>query len=611
MAEVDGDNRKPVNAYDGLSRSQLIALLHKRDAERRLGLVWERNEIDVDHAIEKNFVVADLIPAQSELNGPWPNLVIEGDNYDALRWLRMTHRGQIKCIYIDPPYNTGNKDWVYNDRYVDPNHRYRQSQWLEFLYQRFLLARDLLSPDGVLLCSINDENRSKLELMMDQALPGMRVGSLVWRTKDTANDAEYNFSSVHEHILIYGNIDFSFLGYLLDDGKYTNPDGDSRGIYASNPITQPKTRTQRENGYYPIQDPETGWWYPCNPNSVWRYASEMKAGIKQNLRTETIESLIRDNRIIFPAKQSVTYQDKAELLDALRRGVGPADGKGRPLLTEDLPDIDFWINKPIALGRPSKKLFWNEKDKKVKPVGSYILGGKEIGNGDLFELRTGKQGTATDEVTSIFGSKVFDYPKPTQLIKSILEATLGPNDTVLDFFAGSATTAQAVMELNAADGGERAFILASSTEATEDEPHKNICDQVTAERIRRLNADVNKYQDLVAGFAYLKCRQVNPLEIDDALTAEAAWSILQVHHGLALNPWPENKSLSIHSTDEFALILIDYWTNTTLDEIQPILRTGRSVFLYAFEPGQVTGLDQQSNVEVRAVRETLQRLFAA
>jgi adenine-specific DNA-methyltransferase len=133
------------SAYDTLSRGQLIALLKKRDAERRLGLVWERDEIDADKAIDRNFVVAELITDLCERPAPWENLVIEGDNYDALRWLRMTHRGQIKCIYIDPPYNTGNKDWVYNDDYVDANHRFRNSQWLEFLSSGSLIRRAMIT----------------------------------------------------------------------------------------------------------------------------------------------------------------------------------------------------------------------------------------------------------------------------------------------------------------------------------------------------------------------------------------------------------------------------------------------------------------------------------
>ena len=140
-------------------------------------------------------------------------MVIEGDNVDALRWLRMTLPGKVKCIYIDPPYNTGNKDWVYNDRYMDAEDRFRQSTWLEFLYRRFTLARDLLAEDGVMLVSINDEQRALLELMMDQAMPGMNAGSLVWRTRVGGNEGgNYFFTVNHESVLAFAKSDFRFSG---------------------------------------------------------------------------------------------------------------------------------------------------------------------------------------------------------------------------------------------------------------------------------------------------------------------------------------------------------------------------------------------------------------
>jgi len=106
----------------------------------------------------------------------------------------------------------------------------------------------------------------------------------------------------------------------------------------------------------------TGWWYPCNPDSVWRFASEKVESLKKKLRSETIEALIKDKRIIFPAKTSVTYKNKKEILEAIRSSTGPVDGNGRQLLREDLPDLDFWIGKPIALGRPSKKIFLERED---------------------------------------------------------------------------------------------------------------------------------------------------------------------------------------------------------------------------------------------------------
>lgn len=153
-----------MSKYDDLPREQLIELLKKRDRTKKLGLVWERDEIEADNAVDANFVAATIIPDLSDKPAPWRNMVIEGDNYDALRWLRMTMAGQIKCIYIDPPYNTGSKDWVYNDHYANPEDAFFHSTWLEFLFRRLTLARDLLAEDGVILVSINDDQRAILEL---------------------------------------------------------------------------------------------------------------------------------------------------------------------------------------------------------------------------------------------------------------------------------------------------------------------------------------------------------------------------------------------------------------------------------------------------------------
>ena len=211
--------------YDDLSKAQLIELLEKRDRTKKLGLVWERDELAADQAIDENFIACEIVPELSDKPAPWPNMVIEGDNFDALRWLRMTLPGKVKCIYIDPPYNTGNKDWVYNDRYMDAEDRFRQSTWLEFLYRRFTLARDLLAEDGVMLVSINDEQRALLELMMDEAMPGMRIAALPWRTRQGSNADQRAFLSIdHEYILVFAKSGFRFSGTEKTFAHYSNPD---------------------------------------------------------------------------------------------------------------------------------------------------------------------------------------------------------------------------------------------------------------------------------------------------------------------------------------------------------------------------------------------------
>lgn len=545
-----------------LNAPELRRLLTEQLTKQKLGLTWERDAIAHDRALNADVVLPRLLPEVShtpEGCTQHANLIIEGDNFDALRLLRATHAGKVRVIYIDPPYNTGNKDWVYNDQYVGPNDRWRHSQWLEFLYQRLALARDLLTSDGVILVSINDENRARLELLMDEVFPGRRLGSLVWRTKDTGNDLAQRFSHVHEHVLVYANGGFSFNGRPTDRSKFRNPDNDPRGEWSPQPLTANKSLFERPNTYYPIQNPETGYWYPCDPDSTWRFASEavirrlcngdetavqaMLAG----LRSDTMEALITKRLIYFPPckpEEVMHFATKADLLAALKAGKGPVLPKKKiPLLRADLPDLDFWVGKPIATGRPSRKEHWTARpeSERLAPLGSWIAGMNEDVEDDELEqlllLRTTRGGVATEEVKNVLGSKAFPYPKPLSLIKNLLAQTSRPGDTVLDFFAGSGTTGQAVLELNAEDGeGQppRRFILCSSTEATAKEPAKNLCRDVCAERLRRVIAGYGGKPGhaLAQGgeFAYLQLDKIDGADVLLDATAQHAATLLSMRN---------------------------------------------------------------------------------
>ena len=600
-----------------LNAPQLRRLLVEHLTKQKLGLYWEANAIERDDALNANVVLPRLVPEFShtpEGTHFHQNLIIEGDNFDSLRLLRATHAGKIRVIYIDPPYNTGNKDWVYNDKFVGANDRWRHSQWLEFLYQRLTLARELLTSDGVILVSINDENRSRLELLMDEVFPGRRAGSLVWRTKDTGNDLSQRFSHVHEHVLVYANAGFKFNGRATGRSKFRNPDKDLRGDWSPQPLTKAHTYLERENTYYPIQDPETGYWYPCDPNRVWAYASEneirkrfkddelaIEAALK-GLRSDSIEQLIAKKLVYFPpcsADDVMQFDSKEALLDAIRAGTGPMLPKKKtPILREDLPDLDFWVGKPIATGRPSRKELWTAKpeSERLAPLGSWIAGMneqvialEEDEDDEPEVLRSARGGVATDEVKDVLGSKAFPYPKPLSLIKGLLAQATQPNDIVLDFFAGSGTTALALLELNAEDGGNRRFIMCSSTEATAKEPDKNLCRDICAERLRRVMTGYSGktgYSVAQGGeFAYLQLDKIEAADVAFEATPEHAKTLISMRETASAGVFIASVAIQIIAKgSDWLTVLCPEVTPQTLDELAKLPATHGVARLAVFCP---------------------------
>ena len=605
-----------LQSLDGLSAPHLRRLLTEHLTKQKLGLYWEASAIERDAALNANIVLPRVVEESSHnLNAVagqgTPNLIIEGDNYDSLRLLKSTHAGKVRVIYIDPPYNTGNKDWVYNDRYVGANDRWRHSQWLEFLYRRLTLAKDLLTQDGVIMVSINDENRARLELLMDEVFPGRRVGSLVWRTKDTGNDLSQRFSHVHEHVLVYANTGFKFNGRATDRSKFRNPDNDPRGDWSPQPLTANKTLIERKNTYYPIQNPETGYWYPCDPGRVWAYASEKEIRHRfgnnetaiqaalDGLRSDTMEALIAQKLIYFPpckAADVMLFETRAALSAAITAGTGPMLPKKKTaLLREDLPDIDFWVGKPIATGRPSRKELWTAKPEadRLAPLSSWIAGQNEAvadiedENGDApAVLRSDRGGVATEEIKNILGSKAFPYPKPLSLIQGLLSQATLPNDTVLDFFAGSGTTGHAVLALNALDGGNRKFILCSSTEATDKEPAKNLCRDVCAERMKRVIESDKAFAN--NSFAYLQLDKIAPGDAPFDSSCAQAFQLLTMRLGQVARPVPtadRGVKVLVQNADGVLTVLCHKLTRAALDALAAL--PGRQLRVYSTRPATV------------------------
>ncbi|MGI8466882.1 MAG: site-specific DNA-methyltransferase [Pyrinomonadaceae bacterium] len=371
------------------------------------------------------------------------NLIIEGENLKVLKLLLCGYREQIKCIYIDPPYNTG-KDFVYSDNYsedrlpywkqtnvvneygvkvdtnADTDGRYH-SNWMNMMFSRLLVARQLLRKDGVIFISIDDNEVHNLRRLCNEVFGADNfVSNIIWHSKyTTSNDAKY-ISRQHESVLMYAKELDSFEIGLLDrtaemDAAYSNPDKDKRGVWKATPL-----HAKSGSRNYVAKFSNGVEW--TAPQGRYPRYSETK-----------IQELYEDNRIHF-GKAGTT---------------------------------------------PSVKTFLSE-----------VKQGKTVGSIWSFD-KVGSSHQANEQIAQVFGKGIFENPKPTGLIKTCIKTANAEGGIILDFFAGSGTTGQAVMELNEADGGNRKFILVQLPELTDEKSeaykagYKRISD-ITIERNRRV-----------------------------------------------------------------------------------------------------------------------------
>lgn len=592
-----------------LNAPQLRRLLVEHLTQQKLGLYWESNAIERDAALNANVVLPRLMPDFSHTpagTSHHRNLIIEGDNFDSLRLLRATHAGKVRVIYIDPPYNTGNRDWVYNDKFVGANDRWRHSQWLEFLYQRLTLARELLTSDGVILVSINDENRDRLGLLMDEVFPGRRLGSITWRTRQGSNADQSCFLSVdHEHVLVYGNPGFSFNGFTKSYEMYSNSDNDPRGDWRTSDLTLGFSYKERPNLYYPLQDTTSEIWYPPNPERIWVYASEKRLKAGQTVQAKTMEEFARIGQILFPKDQRVmTWKTMDELLQAIDAGDVPRSGRSL-ILRRDLPNLEFWVGKPVGFGRPAFKRYKADLRNQTQPLSSWIVPSFEEGTYEAensFVSATNQEGAR--QVAEVFGDRAFNYAKPSSLIKGLLSQATRPNDIVLDFFAGSGTTAYSLLELNAEDGGQRRFILCSSTEATTKEPDKNLCRDVCAERLRRVMAGYGGKPgytlDQGGEFAYLQLDKIEAADVAFEAKPEHAAVLLSMREAASAPVDTEAAAIQIIGKyGDWLTVLCAQVTPETLDALAALLAAHGMARLAVFcpRPKALGGLLAERGIE--------------
>ena len=482
-----------------------LSELEKDVNGKKYGLVFEEHREEIDEVLDTH---TPVLTEEADLfidHGGQMNFLLEGDNLAALKLLEKTHRGKIKMIYIDPPYNTANKDFAYDDTRVDLTDTFRHSKWLSFMRERLRIARNLLRDDGILFISIDDNEQSDLKLLCDEIFKEENFFSQVIIQSNKRGQTYKQIAKTHEYLLIYTRspeAEFNEIDKTDDDNDLNLLD--KIGAYNVRELRNrnPKFgKHNRPNLFYPIYvNPsivdKDGFCpislayttdycvevYPFNSTggeSCWRWSTK--------LLSENINSNTQFSNVVARAKRDGTFN----IYEKYRKTTYKA------------------------------KSIWLETD---------VI--TEKGTVELGELGL---------------SERFPFPKPLFLLKKCLQIGTNSNDIILDFFAGSGTTGHAVMKLNAEDGGTRRFILCTNNE-------NGICRDVTYERIRRV---IDK-EDYAASLKYYK---VDYVPISDRMYYEYADELLchirelvELENGINFTG---NEEIAIVLTDEELEIFLD------------------------------------------------------
>ena len=440
---------------------------------RKYGLVFEEHQEAIDMVLAEHTPV--LTEERSLLidNGGEMNFLLEGDNLAALQLLEKTHRGRIDLIYIDPPYNTGNKDFVYDDCFVDAQDTFRHSKWLSFMSKRLELAKHLLSEIGVIFISIDDREQAGLKLLCDSIFDeSYFVADVSWqRTYSKRNDSKGIPAEV-EHILVYSKT----VGWNprrlprtedMNEG-YSSPDGDPR-VWSSVTVNAPGASTH-QGMVYAIQHPITGEYIYPPVGRCWSFGqSQMFAYMNEWVEYEL--------------KPIDDYDIRCKICkktDGVPLSINAICLKGSVETSQTLAIQRY--EQGVRKERPWPILYFTGNGKGGLRRKQYLdASAGRVATNLWMHSEVGHTGEAANELAGILGEQnTFDTPKPVRLMDRIITIASQPDSIILDFFAGSGTTGHGVLAHNAArPDSRRKFILCTNNE-------NNICRNVTYERIKRV-----------------------------------------------------------------------------------------------------------------------------
>ncbi len=464
----------PKKDYHNWSKDKLVHELKQLEKlEKSFGLVW-KEKFEPEKVVEKckNFLPVlkrqdakkQIITNKEDIN----HIFIEADNYHALSVLNYTHKRKVDVIFIDPPYNTGSRGWIYNNRYVEKEDRFRHSKWLAFMSKRLKFAKNLLKDDGFFAITIDHNELFTLGLLMDEIFGERnRVGIVtVLHNPKGRNQAKF-FSENSEFLMIYAK-DISKAQFnsvaISEDAQGTFTEIDSEGKFRYEPYIRARTVWSRENR------PKN--WYPI-------YVSE-------------------DLKDITHKKQKGYYE------------VFPITNNGKEMAWKNIRETFIKLNK---------NNYFEAKKEGNKIVIYHKYREQQVLKNVWTDKKYQSEFHGTNLLKKIFGDKRFDYPKSLYLVMDILKITSKENAIILDFFAGSGTTGHAVLELNNKDGGNRQFILCTNNENNNGTGHGGVAQGVCYPRIKKIIKGYSENGKKIAGLGgnlrYYSTEFVNNVKTDN------------------------------------------------------------------------------------------------
>ncbi len=511
-------------------------------------MVWEEHEENVDVMMRDNIPVFTEVSEREIAEAPEENynFLLEGDNLHSLYLLEKTHKGKVDVIYIDPPYNTGSKDFIYDDVFVDNNDGFKHSKWLSFMSERLLIAERLLSERGILVISIGYQEVHNLMVLCQDIFCNKQIVCITVQT--SGGKPNGGFTYVHEYLVFITTEEFQPYAMSFTGGIERSP---YEGLTLST-----FDKTTRPNQVYPI-------FIDKKTMQIIGVGQSLTERINNKSYTGKLKDFLFD------------YKEAPEGAVAL----WPISSKGADCVWRLISSrlLHDWEKGFIKVSKNKSKLNPNEYSVQYLPDGvikkiesgelevigheegmpTLILGKNQTVGSEIPTIWTEKDFYTTkgsSHVRNIFEDKRFPYPKPLEYIVEILRAITNENSIILDFFAGSGTTGEAVVSLNQTDGGNRKFILCTNNE-------NNICEDVTYQRIKTVitgkRKDGTEYSEgIPANLKYYRTDFVSKSEefIADALLEHTA-EMIQLEHGIKI----DNRQYVMLMSDEEADELECHW----------------------------------------------------